>query len=282
MMTEWQECMQYLVFPEYECDDPQDHSYMSWFHFGMFKKIIGFQRILTLIARRYLFHTETGAIAPGDPYMRIEYARRALLAWCSISSSSKQEPRVYFPELHTEFPKLVNGAGNGWLIRHFRHIVKMVRDDENEFFNENTHTLIEGLSRGFGTRWVQKVRQFQVPIFQTNTKGAWTLRFDDVLASALDAGPLSDTPVVLPPALMRRLIDMPLSDRMREVTEAVLCYLYANRQPDTEWVLFPVCNFSAQWGTESFEKKWKPKIPKSFVIFETFSGSLTRAKIAGN
>ena len=86
MMTEWQECMQYLHFPDYECDDPQDHRYMSGFHFGMFKKMIGFGRILTLIARRYLFHTETGEIASGDPYTRIEYARRALLAWCSFST----------------------------------------------------------------------------------------------------------------------------------------------------------------------------------------------------
>ena len=31
-------------------------------------------------------------------------------------------------------------------------------------------------------------RKYQVPIFAFNTKGAWTLRFDDILADALEAG----------------------------------------------------------------------------------------------
>ena len=32
--------------------------------------------------------------------------------------------------------------------------------------------------------------QYQIPIFASQTKGAWTLRFDDVLADALELGPL--------------------------------------------------------------------------------------------
>ena len=280
-MTEWQECMLYLHFPKYVCSDPRDYGYMGGFHIGMFKQLVGFQRILTLIARRYLFHTATGTLAEGDPYSRIEYARKALLAWCSVVSDAKCEPKVCFAELHDDFPELVTKTGNGWLIRHFQHIVKMIRNDEDELFDEKTVSIYNGLSRGFKQQWKNKVQQMQVPIFQTNTKAAWGLRFDDILAEALDAGPLRTEPIVLPEKLQARLAieAEALSPRMLEVTEAVLRYLYANRQPDTEWVVFPVCNFNARWGTESFEKKWKSKIPTSLVAFQTCSGSLARAKI---
>ena len=63
-----------------------------------------------------------------------------------FSTASKREPRVCFPELHDEFPELVTKSGSGWLIRHFRHLVKMIRNDEDELFSEETHALINGLS----------------------------------------------------------------------------------------------------------------------------------------
>ena len=46
------------------------------------------------------------------------------------------------------------------------------------------------ISKGFKTEWKKKVRQLQVPIFALNTKAAWALRFDDILADALELSAL--------------------------------------------------------------------------------------------
>lgn len=40
--------------------------------------------------------------------------------------------------------------------------------------------------------------QFQTPIFSLNTKGAWMLCFDDILADALEQGPLMYYEVYIP------------------------------------------------------------------------------------
>lgn len=49
--------------------------------------------------------------------------------------------------------------------------------------------------------WCAKVVQFQVPIFTLTTKGAWTLRFDDILADAQEQGSLQNYEITLPEAL---------------------------------------------------------------------------------
>ena len=103
MTDEWSEFLAYTHFPEYKSDKSTDTTYMGRFVFGMFEDFHGFARILTILARGFLFHTETGELAEGDPYDRIEYARRALLAWCSIPDRSDAEPRVYSPSFRTNF-----------------------------------------------------------------------------------------------------------------------------------------------------------------------------------
>jgi hypothetical protein len=50
----------------------------------------------------------------------------------------------------------------------------------------------EPLKKGFDAAWRAKVKQYQVSLYSPDTKGAWVLRFDDVLADALELGPLAD------------------------------------------------------------------------------------------
>ena len=49
---------------------------------------------------------------------------------------------------------------------------------------------ISAISKGFTKMWTKKVKQMQVPPFALNTKGAWVLRFDDIIADALELGAL--------------------------------------------------------------------------------------------
>ena len=51
--------------------------------------------------------------------------------------------------------------------------------------------------------WRDKVVQFQVGIFTLTTKGAWTLRLDDILADALVQGPLLNYNIPLSEGLER-------------------------------------------------------------------------------
>ena len=107
--------------------------------------------------------------------------------------------------------------------------------------------------------------QYQIPIFAPQTKGAWTLRFDDVLADALELGPLRREGPELPPELTETVnVVLP-----KEIPAKVVCtlirYYLANRQDDCEWVVLPVANFDAYFGDTSFSKKYLPKIPAEVV-----------------
>ena len=72
----------------------------------------GVTHVLTIIARGYSFHGREGNILP-EPRDYIEYARRALCAWCSVPDGKKAAPkeerqiRSESRELHREFPELV-------------------------------------------------------------------------------------------------------------------------------------------------------------------------------
>ena len=53
---------------------------------------------------------------------------------------------------------------------------------------------LEALSHGWDRGWRDKVTRFQIPLFSPETKGGWVLRFDDILADALEQGPCALPP----------------------------------------------------------------------------------------
>ncbi len=119
----------------------------------------------------------------------------------------------------------------------------------------------EVIQSKFAAAWRSKVMQYQIPIFAPQTKGAWALRFDDVLADALELGPLRREEPELPPELTEKV----KATLPKEIPDDVVCtlirYYLANRQDDCEWVVLPVANFDAYFGDTSFSKKYLPKVP---------------------
>ena len=85
MVNELEEFRAYTEFPGYKADSKRDTSYMGRFTLPMLLDFTGFQRVLTILARGYLFRDG------GSGYGRIEVARRALLAWCSISTEKMKK-----------------------------------------------------------------------------------------------------------------------------------------------------------------------------------------------
>lgn len=78
MTNEWAEFRAYTEQPTYTATRKTDTSYLGRFTFDMISDFTGFGRILTIVARGYLFHDKDGSLFKGEPYDRIEYARKAL------------------------------------------------------------------------------------------------------------------------------------------------------------------------------------------------------------
>ncbi len=89
----------------------------------MMKDFTGLSRVLTIIARGYMFGN-------GNP--DVDYARRALCAWCSIPDKKTAAPkeewqfRTDFSDLHEEFPELVDKTGKGRFYRHVHKVEKFI------------------------------------------------------------------------------------------------------------------------------------------------------------
>ena len=112
--------------------------------------------------------------------------------------------------------------------------------------------------------WRNKVLQFQAAIFSPQTKGAWILRFDDVIADALELGPLRKAGPELSPALLERL---------RAVAPEGVPF-------ELDWVVLPVANFDAYFGRTSFSKKYLRVIPETIIVRDGMGFGVCRYRIA--
>ena len=137
--------------------------------------------------------------------------------------------------------------------------------DHPDLVSKSAQKKCEGIADGFTAQWKKRVRQLQVPIFALNTKGAWALRFDDILADALVLGPLRTEDYLLPEK-ERDLDTLNIDDMPKEVIADLMCCYYANKPDDTDWVVLPVTNFDAYFGSNSFSKKWLAKIPSTLIV----------------
>ena len=271
MLNEIEEFKAYTKQPTYAATGKRDMSYMGRFTFRTFTEFEGLGRILTIIARGYLF--DNGS----NPYERIEYARNALCAWCSIPEEMKKapegrpNPKVNFSDLASAFPELVDEKGNGWLYRHVQSIIQFVKGNPN-ITSKSAADNCEILKEGFTREWKKKVRQMQVPAFALNTKGAWVLRFDDILADALELGPLQNHDISFPQETLDLLTDRTPKGVPDNLLSMLVKYYFVHLQEGEEWVVLPVAAVDAYYGSNSFSKKWKPLLPKELIEFKNSYG----------
>ena len=248
----------YTKFPKYCATGKRDMSFLGRFTFDMLIKQIGLHRVLTIIARGYMFETETPDI---------ERARCALQAWCSLPTEKKDDWKATttFSELYDSFPELVDKDGCGWFYRHVHNICDFVRNNPDSV-SKTTIKKCDTLKKGFDKEWEKKVIQFQVPIFSLSTKGSWILRFDDILADALELGALKNKDLPLSDSIKDYIAKNVLSPSARPAAELLVKYYIANKPYDTDKVILPVTNFDAYFGNGNFSKKWLPKELDSIII----------------
>ena len=275
MTNEWLEFKAYTNKPTYFSSGKRDFSYLGRFSFKTILDLEGLGRILTIIARGYLFHDKDGSILKDSAYSRIEYARNALCAWCSIDA--KDNTDVNFAHLSNDFPEFVSETGEGWFCSHIKCITKFTKDNSS-LIAVKTAEKLSKISKDFKKMWAKKVKQMQVPPFALNTKGAWVLRFDDIIADALELGALRTEEEQLPQAIKEKLESIDLNDVPYDVVSEVICFCIANKRENTYWVHLPVANFDCYYGNTNFSKKWLSKIPDNILERDVASG-ICRVKL---
>lgn len=124
MLNEWQEFLDYTESVVYQASGKKDTTWLGRFTFEALRDFSGMSRILTILARGFLFHASDGTPLPGDPRGGSVLLMTACVPGAASRSAvmgSKEDwpHHTDFPSLHEQFPKLVDREGWGWFSRHF-------------------------------------------------------------------------------------------------------------------------------------------------------------------
>ena len=274
MINERAEFLSYINFPEYSSKSKQDYSYLGRFTLEMFEDLTGFNRVLTIIARGYMFDGEGNA--------DISRAEKAIRAWCSVPDKKNTKPLedwqyiTDFRVLHDEFPELVDKNGRGWLCRHIANIVAYVKKNPDKV-SQSATTKMKGYLNKFETNWREKIKQFHTSIYDVNTINGWIIRFDGIISDALELGPLREEKIEIPYSILYKLHEI-LSENCIEGVTVLIKYYIANRQQDTDWVVISHINLDGYLGYGTFTKKLLATIPEDILIRSTNHG-VNRYKI---
>ena len=273
MPDEIDEFKSYTQFPKYSANGKHDMSFLGRFTFDMLIKQIGLHRVLTTVARGYMFESETPDI---------NRAKGALQAWCSLPTEKKDDwkANTNFSELHTEFSDLVDKEGNGWFYRHVHNICDFVKNKPNSV-SKTTVSKCNLLRKGFDKEWEKKVIQFQVPIFSNTTIASWILRFDDILADALELGKLQNKDFSLSDSISE-YIRTHVAPSSQPAAELLVKYFLVNKPFDSDKVVLPVTNFDAYFGNGTFSKKWLPKEFDNIITRDPQSNGVSRYTLHEN
>ena len=268
MLNEIEEFKAYTVFPKCQATGKRDTAFLSRFTFDMLIEHFGLHRVLVIVARGYIFETETP---------NIDRAKRALQAWCSLPTEKKDDwkANTNFKNLYSEFPELVDEEGRGWFYRHVHNICDFVQNHPDSV-SKSTVSKCEILRKGFDKAWEKKVIKLQIPIFSQTTKGSWIVRFDDVLADALELGALKNIDFALSEEMLDYIETNVSSPSARPAAELLVKYYIANKPFDSDKVVLPVTNIDAYFGSGSFSRKWLPNELNAIIIRDPQSNGVSR------
>ena len=169
---------------------------------------------------------------------------------------------------------MVDKNGCGWFYRHVHNIYDYVRNSPDSV-SKTTIKKCDTLKKGFDKEWEKKVIRFQVPIFSPSTKGSWIMRFDDILADALELGKLKNNDFSLPDGIKDYIQKNVLTSSARSA-ELLVKYYIVNKPDDTDKVVLPITNIDAYFGNGNFSKKWLPKELDSVIIRDPQSNGVSR------
>lgn len=272
MLNEKEEFLAYTCKTDYQTADK--HSYLGRFNFDMLTKFIGLTRVLTIVARGYMF--ENGEAD-------IDRARQALCAWCSVPNKKTDQPKkegqseTDFRHLHKQFPELVDSKSNGWFYTFVQNTIKFIKDNPDKVSKYDQRK--PDKLKGFASAWRKKVMQYQVPLYSPKTQGSFLIHFDDILADALEQGELQNKDFELSYESTEQLISATPKGVYPEVLITLYKYYMANKQDNTDWVILPVTNFDAYFGTTAFGRRYLQLLKEANIIETETSYGVCRYSI---
>lgn len=273
MLNEQKEFEAYTGKVNYTATNKHDTTYLGRFTFDGIIHHEGLARVFTILARGFLWSSTCDT----------EYARCALCAWCSIPDKKNTKPKEDwqyksdFRELHDEFPSLADKQGGGWFYRHAHTVADFIMNNLDKVYH-GADKQADIINSSWDDNWRKKVVKFQIPLFSQNTEGGFHLLFDDVIADALEQGPLRDTEIALPKSIVDKIAEEAPTIKTDWIS-SLICYYIQNKQPDSDWVILPASNFDAYFGTTTFSRKILNTIPKTILFRDRQVCGLTRYKV---
>ena len=284
MTNEWLEFKAYTDNPVFSAENKQSTAFIGRFTVRMIKQNKGFSRIFTILARGFLFHNADGTLRTDDPYDRTEEARRFLCAWCSLPyeavTNKALKFHTSFPELHSEFPDIVDENGAGWYYRYLHSLSAYIRKNKDDI-TKKLHCFAEKKTlKAIEDKWIRKLIQFQYSIYNNRSSADFPLLFDTAIADALVLGPLRSEAVVLSDEALDKIRSYQADAKTERLMITLAEYYIANKEPDCEWVIMPRTNISAYLGSATYMEAYESRIPEGFMEKKPEIGGVSAVKIA--
>ena len=283
MTNEWLEFKAYTDAPVFSAENKQSTAFMGRFSTTIIKKNKGFNRIFTILARGYLFHNANGSIRADDPYERTEEVRHFLCAWCSLPyeavTNKALKFHTSFPDLHSEFPNIVDENGAGWYYRYLHFLSDYIRKNK-ESVTKKLHCFAEKKTlKAIESTWANKVIQYQYSIYNNRSSADFPLLFDTAIADALVLGPLRTEAVVLSYEILQKIKAYGADAKTERLMITLAEHYIANKEPDSNWVIIPRTNISAYLGSASYMEMYESRIPEEFMEKKPEMGGVSAVKI---
>ena len=283
MTNEWLEFKAYTDTPVFLSENKQSTAFIGRFTVRMIKQNKGFNRIFTILARGYLFHNADGTLRTDDPYERTEEARRFLCAWCSLPyetvSNKVLKFHTSFPELHNEFPNIVDENGAGWYYRYLHSLSDYIKKNKEDV-TKKLHCFAEKKTlKAIESTWAKKLIQYQYSIYNNRSSADFPLLFDTAIADALVLGPLRTEAVVLSYETLQKIKSYGVNAKTERLMITLTEYYIANKEPDSDWVIIPRTNISAYLGSATYMESYENKIPEGFMEKKPEMGGVSAVRL---
>ena len=283
MTNEWLEFKAYTDAPVFLAENKQSTAFIGRFTVRMIKQNKGFNRIFTVLARGYLFHNADGTLRTDDPYERIVKAREFLCAWCSLPyetvSNKALAFHTSFPELHSEFPDIVDENGAGWYYRYLHSLSNYIKKNKDDI-TKKLHCFAEKKTLSdIESKWSRKLIQFQYSVYNDRSSADFPLLFDTAIADALVLGPLRTEAFVLPNETLQKIKSYGVNAKTERLMITLAEYYIANKEPDSDWVIIPRTNISAYLGSATYMESYENKIPNGFMEKKPEMGGVSAVRI---
>lgn len=283
MTNEWLEFKTYTDTPVFFADSKQSTAFMGRFSTTIIKKNKGFNRIFTILARGYLFHNADGTLHADDPYEKTEEARRFLCAWCSLPyeavTNKALKFHTSFPELHSEFPDIVDESGAGWYYRYLHSLSAYIKKNKEDI-TKKLHCFAEKKTlKAIEEKWSRKLIQFQYSVYNDRSSADFPLLFDTAIADALVLGPLRTEAVVLSDETLDKIKSYHADAKTERLMITLTEYYIANKEPDCDWVVMPRTNISAYLGSATYMETYESRMPEGFMEKKPEMGGVSAVRI---